>query len=248
MNKTAIKKILDHPNKDELISKLIEGSDPKELHNWLQEKYISESEKRFVLSEDLLSDFKDKHLDFYLTIRNDVLATKEADKSIDKALDISLKRNKKYKERLVDLATKEVDVKQLIKNLVNKIELRVDQVFDKIQESDDYDDFRNDNTLIKWCTLLMETIDRCNKIVNEAPDQVVQHQHTIQLADQQIAIIIDTIKDILSQIDYESSLYFMEQYNARIGALKAPEEFKPSSTEVRLAEAKLLNEKIDANI
>lgn len=245
MNKTSLKKFLEHPDKDELISKLIEGVKPKELHDWLQGKYISEAEKRFILSEDLLSEFKDKHLDYYVIFRNDVLATKGQSTAIDKAVSTSLNRNKKYREKLMEYAGKETNIKDTIRQLVNKIEMRVDQVFEQIQENNDPDDFKDDHTLIKWMTLLMEATEKVNKIVNEAPDQVVQHQHTIQIADQQITIIIDTIKDILSKIDYEASLYFLEQYHERLGNLTAPEEFKPTSADVRLAEAKMLSDRVD---
>lgn len=249
MNQASLKKFLQHPDKDYLISKLIEGATPKELYEWLAEKYVSDAEKRFVLSEDLLKTFKDKNLDFYVTIRNDVLATKGSPESeqLDKAVQLSLGRNKKYKERLLELTSQEIDIKQKVKSLVNKIELRAEQVFDQLQENDP-DDFKDDHTLIKWLTLLMESLDKCNKIVNEAPDHIVQHQHTVQITDQQISMIIDTVREILIGIDYEASLLFMERWSEKIGALKAPEEFKPAATEVRLAEAKMLDEAFDAKL
>jgi len=247
MNKASLKKFWEHPDKDELLAKLIEGVKPKEIYEWLHAKYVSDAEKRFILSEDLLSDFKDDQLDFYLIIRTDALALK-SNTSIDKAVDVRLSRSKKYREKLLELTEKEVDIKQIVRGLVAKIEIKVEQVFEQIQENNDPDDFKDDHILIKWLTLLMEAAEKCNKMVNEAPDHVVQHQHTIQIADQQINIIIDTIKDILSKIDYEASLYFIEQYNERIGALKAPEEFKPAQTEVRLAEAKLLSDRVAEKI
>ncbi len=252
VNKASLNKFIQHPDKDELISKLIEGTSPKELHEWLEGKYISNAEKKFVLSESLLAGFKEKHLDFYVTIRNDVLSTKDNNVAtanhLDKVVQSSLTKNKAYKEKIVELASKEVDIKNTIRNLVAKIEYRLEQVFDSIQENNDMDDFKDDNTLIKYLELLMNAAEKMNKIVNDAPDQVIQHQHTIQIADQQIQIILDTIKDILSNIDYDASLYFIEQYTERIGALKAPEEYRPAGTEVRLAEVKMLETNLDKKL
>ena len=39
MNKNALKKILEHPDKDELIAKLVLDYAPKEIHEWLAGKY-----------------------------------------------------------------------------------------------------------------------------------------------------------------------------------------------------------------
>jgi len=43
MNKNALKKILEHPDKDEIISKLVIGITPKDIHDWLSAKYINAS-------------------------------------------------------------------------------------------------------------------------------------------------------------------------------------------------------------
>lgn len=252
MNKASLNKLMEHPDKDELISKLIQGTEPKELHEWLSEKYVSNAEKKFVLSESLLTGFKEKHLDFYVTIRNDVLATKGHNSAtaqgLDQLVQSNLNKNKAYKEKLIEMASKETDIKDTIRKLVAKIELRLEQVFEHIQENNDLDDFKDDNTLIKYLELLMNATEKVNKLVNDAPDQVIQHQHTIQIADQQIQVILDTIKEILSHFDYDASLYFIEMYTERMSALKAPEEYRPAGTEVRLAEVKMLDQNLDKKL
>lgn len=242
MNKASVKKILDHPDRDEIISKLVADEDAVALNDWLKTKY---SDVKFILSVDLIKTFKEESLDMYLHLRDDMVKAK-AVKSVGLQLDGTIKKNKKYKERLAELADQEIDIKKTVKQLVAAIEARAEQVFDHIQENPD--DFKVDNTLIQYFTLLMNALERCNKIVNESPDQIIQHNHSFQLADQQTAVIIDTIKEILSHIDYEASLYFMERYHEAMAALKPPEEFRPVPTEVRLAEAKILSEKVGEKI
>lgn len=58
----------------------------------------------------------------------------------------------------------------------------------------------------------------------------------------------DVIKEILSQMDLETSLYFMEVFNEKMAKLKAPDKEPGTSSEMRLAEAKLLNETINKKI
>jgi hypothetical protein len=241
MNKTAIKKFLDHPDKDMIIAKLIQGSTPEDVHVWLESKYTTPSESRFVISLEFLKTFANTHLDFYVQMREDILKVKSPDNDIDKALSATVRGNKKYKERLAELVGSELSTRDKVNNCLAMIEMRVEQVFDKIQ--DDPAEFQDDHTLFKYLTLLMDSLDKANKINNGAPDQVIQHNHTLQVADKQIGLIIETVKDVLSMIDYEASLYFVEQYTKRIGSLDFQANV-PVPTEVRLAEAKFLTQTV----
>jgi hypothetical protein len=67
------------------------------------------------------------------------------------------------------------------------------------------------------------------------------------VVDQHISVFHDVIKEVLSQMDLETSLYFMEVFNEKMNKLKVPDKDFPN-TEVRLAEAKLLNETINKKI
>ncbi len=241
MSKLLIKKILDHPDKDAIISRLVTGESAKEVSEWLKSRYINASETKFALSVDFIKTFQDKYLDVYVHIREDILATKSI--NIEVQLDTRIKTNKKYKERLAELAGQEIDIKKTIKMLVAAIEARAEQVFDHLQENDK--DFKVDNVLIQYFNTLMTAVEKCNKIVNDSPDQVIQHNHIVQLENQQMAIFVETVKDIIRTFDYEKSLMFVEMYQERIGVLNPPEEFKPVAAEIRLAEVKLLNEKVN---
>jgi len=49
-------------------------------------------------------------------------------------------------------------------------------------------------------------------------------------------------------MDLETSLYFMEEKKEKMAKLKVPEKESGTSSEIRLAEAKLLNETINKKI
>ena len=62
---TGLKKILDHPDLEEIISKLLIGISSKDIHSWLKSKYTNVSESKFVISEKALISFQDNYLDLY---------------------------------------------------------------------------------------------------------------------------------------------------------------------------------------
>src|SRR5271170_7301184 len=99
MNKTALKKILEHPDKDEVISKLVLGAPTKDIHDWLASKYTAISELKFVISEKSIKSFQDNYLDVYNMIQEDMIKTKQSLVSTnpEQDLQLSVQNNSTYK-------------------------------------------------------------------------------------------------------------------------------------------------------
>ena len=53
---------------------------------------------------------------------------------------------------------------------------------------------------------------------------------------------------LLAEMDLESSMFFIERFNDRMSKLKAPTPESQPTQEMKLAEAKLLNETINKKI
>jgi hypothetical protein len=245
MNQNALKKILDHPDKDEIISKLIIGISEKDIYSWLKAKYTNISERKFVIAEKSVKAFKDNYLDIYNLIQEDILKTKTAiNTSTQEQLELSIKNNSTYKNKLIELASKELDIRQMIMNLCVAVELRISQVFDKIQEDPSNINTRIDRLLIEYAETLGSILEKYYKFTEAPAAQTVNHNVTLQVVDQHITVFHDVIKEVLSQMDLETSLYFMEVFNEKMSKLKPPAEKEIPNTDVRLAEAKLLNETI----
>lgn len=243
MNKSNLDKILNHIDREEVISKLILGQSPKEIHEWLEAKYTNVSEKKYVLPEKTIKLFQENYLDLYSYIKEDILRTKQNSQlAPEEQLELSVRNNKAYKDKMLELAGKEIDIKSMITNMIVAIETRAAQVFDTIQE--DPRNMRTDRILIEWFDTLGNILEKYHKLVNGAPDQVIQHNVTLQVVDQHINVFYDVIKQVLSQMDVETSLYFMEVFNEKISKLKNPER-ENLNTDLRLAEAKVINETIN---
>lgn len=239
-----INKLLNHPDKDEIISKIVIGVTEKDISEWLSAKYTNEAEKKFILDHKYLITFHKKYLNIYQHIRDDLIKTKEIISSPDQNIELSIKGNTAYKNKMLELAGKEVDIKQMITNVLLAIETRASQLFDEIQLDPRNINTRHDRMLKEWFDTLGSMIEKYHKLVNNAPDKIVQHNVTLQVVDQHITVFHDVIKEILSQMDVEASLYFIEMFNAKMSKLKESQADKLLPTETRLAEAKILNETI----
>ena len=250
MNTPTYKKILEHPDKDEIISKLVIGQAPSDIHDWLKAKYTNVGESKFIITEKVLKSFHSTHLDFYMDIQQDIAKTKDAlatSNTID-SIELAIKSNTTYQDTILQLSSKELDAEVMMGRMALAVENRIGQLYDLIQE-----DPRNVNTKTErlWVELVETAgglLDKYYKWKENNSTQVIQHNVTLQVVDQHISVFHDVIKEVLAQMDLETSLYFIEVFNTKMATLKMPEVNAPPTTEMKLAEAKLLNETINQKI
>lgn len=248
MSKTAFKKILEHPDKDEIISKIILGISARDIHEWLDAKYTTVSDLKFVVSEKSIKSFQEDYLDLIKIIKKDLGHTKQAIAlNEEDELLLSVQNNTTYKGKMIQLASQEIDIKKMLANMIVAIETRAMQLFDDIQVDPRNINTRNDRNLREWFDTLGANIDRFSKIVLGAPDQVVQHNVTIQHIDQHVQILQEALRETLAEMDIETSLRFLEIFSEKFAKLKPPTE-REQSAEIRIAEAKVINETINKKL
>jgi hypothetical protein len=250
MNKPTYKKILEHPDKDEIISKLVIGRSPTDVHDWLKIKYTNVSEIKFVLSEKIIKSFKSTYLDFYNDMLLDLNKVKSsAITNTQDELSLTVKGNSTYKDALLKVANKELDIETIMGTMAINVETRMAQVFDEMMENPRDINTKVDRLFAEYADILGNLLDKYHKWKEKpAADQVIQHNVTLQVVDQHISVFHDVIKEILSQMDLESSQYFIEVFNEKMSKLKQPSQEAGMSQDMKLAEAKIINETINQKV
>ena len=234
------KKILEHPDKDEIINKLVIGQSTTDIHDWLKQKYTNVSEAKFVLSDKALKSFQDTYLDFYTEMQVDLSKTKTAlANGTSDQLELAVKSNPSYKDALVKMANTELDIRSMVANLCINVETRIAQVFDEIQEDPRNINTKVDRLLIDYAEALGNILEKYYKFTEQPADQIIQHNVTLQVVDQHISVFHDVIKEILAEMDLESSMLFVERFNEKMSKLKAPSPDAQPTQEMKLAEARL---------
>jgi len=250
MSKTknsSLNTIIQHPDKEEIINKLILGFTPDEIHSWLKNKYSSLNDHKFVLSNRLIKNFNDNNLETYKIIQEDILKTKaHLNSNSENDLQLALENVPGYKKVILQAANEELDIRKIVKRLCVMIEQRLSQVFDEIQEDPRNINTRIDRLLIEYTEVLGNILEKYYKFT-EAPENIsITNNITVQAIDQHISVFQDVVKELLQDMDFDASLKFMELYTNKIAQINAPNTeanvLKPSE---KLAEVKLLNEAID---
>lgn len=249
MNKTSVKKIIDHPDRDEIVSKLVIGISPKDIYEWLSAKYTNASEAKFVIAEKSIKSFQDNYLDVYTLIRDDFAKAKTSlVHGTSDSLDLAIKSNPDYKNLVIKTVGKELELKQTIERLITAIETRLGQIYDSIQEDPQNINTRIDRLLREYADTLANLLEKAYKIINNGPDQIIQHNVTVQHLDQHTNIFYEAIKKTLERMDLESSMFFMEQFTDNLKKLKDMNNQSIPPVEERLAQVQILNETINSKI
>ncbi len=247
-SKIATKKILDHPDKDEIINKLLIGISPKDVNEWLASKYTNVSEAKFVIAEKALKAFQDNCLDIYSALKADVSNTQFAlANGTQDSLQLAVQDNATYKSIMLATATNELDIKKMLANAILAIETRSAQIFDQIQADPSIISTREERLLTEYFDRLGTMIEKYSKYVLGSPDQIVQHNHLVQHMDLHISVVQEAIRETLAEMDLESSLRFMEIFPEKMNRLRLPTE-REMKTEEKLAEVKILSETINAKL
>lgn len=232
--------IVDHPDYETIVSKIVTGIPPKDINHWLRLKYPNKEQKHLQVSVRLLQEFVNKHANLMGDLRQEIVAIKHGEK-IDKKLAASLLNNKDVRTRLAEDLQIEVDIKKTIKELIQIAYVRMEQVFDTIQQNPT--NFKGDYVLVKYFDSLFKACEQFDKIVNNAPDQIIQHNYTVQVMEQNVAIFQEAVRSTLAQMDTEASLQFVEILNKELDKLKPPAPEPIVSLNDKKAEVMLLRER-----
>jgi hypothetical protein len=214
--------IVEHPDRQEIISRLISGEAPKIINQWLMLKYGADGQQHLHIPATTLKSYADSHVDLLDQLQRDIKEHRIA-KTSSSASKLT-KNSKTYQAIIEELADNELDIKKTIRGIVQVIRTRTEQVFDKIQqqEAGNVGGNKGDYALIKYFEILLNAVEKLDKISNNSVEKEVQHSYTIQYIDQNMSIFHDALRETLSELDYEVSLRIMNRLNEKIMAAKAP--------------------------
>lgn len=229
--------ITSHPQLDDIISRLLNGNSPGEVALWLRMQYPETDQSHLRLSEKLLKEFSKSPLMDLNHQHKDDLAKLDSGGQINKKIAASLLNNKTYQERLNEFADEQMDLKKELMELGHITKARMIQIFDKIQEDPEDLGSKGDYKFIKYMEQFIKVMDTYDKSVNNRPDQVIQHNYTMEYIDKRTQLIQDTITETLDELDPEITFMFMSKMQEKLSGLEFKETkenaFPPNLLEMR---------------
>ncbi len=246
MKDNLLKKIYDHIDKDEIISKLTLGIAPEEINGWLVDKYANIGDKKLIITAKALKQFKDEYLNIVKQIQADCIAVRQEQDDVAQEIQTTIQNNSAYRAKLQEYIDTEIDIKTLVKNFIVASEFRISQIYDIIQ--DNPKNTKPDYILINWMQTLANMLEKYDVIINGSPDKIIQQNNiNIQILDQHIGVFSKVIREVISRLDYDTSLLFVDIMNEELKKLKDTQE-PILPIDARLLEAKKLEGMVSAQL
>jgi hypothetical protein len=209
------RKILKHPDKEQIIEWLSDGESVRSVEAKLKEKYPNN--KKLWLTSVTLQTFRKKHLQLEGKVLQDIQEAREVkQRQIEEA-----KRQKQlvesdaYKKKINEIADSKLDVAQRILQLDRVIESRIEYWYNAVASGEE-SAAKGDRELRQFLDRQMANLAQYKKFVEGLNDKSAEYNLNVTVINDQISILRDVVRDCIAEFEPDVAAMFMEKLNRRL--------------------------------
>ena len=214
------KKILNHPDKETVISKLLEGDSVKEVERWLKEKYPRT--RRLHISYMTLQKFRAEHLNIKGEVLDDIKNKRgEIDREATEAeARMIIKASSSYQQKLEEIASSELDVTRRLLEMDKLINSRIEYYYNLLQEGGS---LREDKIFIEYINTMKALMQDWKKYIEGVADKKIEHNINISVVNEQARILKEAVLDVLQELNPELVSVFVDRLDVKMRQLDGTE-------------------------
>tara|TARA_B100000700_G_scaffold303443_1_gene374934 strand:+ start:256 stop:939 length:684 start_codon:yes stop_codon:yes gene_type:complete len=211
------KKVLNHPDKEVMIKKLLEGDSVKEVERWLKEKYPRT--RRLHVSYMTLQKFRAEHLNLKGEVLDDIKNRRsEVDKeAVDAETKMIISNSSAYQQKIDEIASGKLDVSRRLLEMDSLINSRLEFYYNLLQNGGT---LKEDKIFIEYINTMKGLMQDWKKYVEGIADKKIEHNININVVNEQARILKETVIDVLSEMSPDLITVFVERLDVRTRALE----------------------------
>lgn len=208
-------KVFLHPEKEEIISKMLNGASVKEVEAWLKEKHPKK--RKLWISYATLQKFRKDYLHLEGEVLDNIKAArKEKDlESNELERRAILASSNAYQEKINQIASYELDINKRLVEVITLVSSRIEYHFNSI-EIKGKNTFQEDKAFIDYVTLLRNLFQDYKKYVEGFADQKIDHNVNITVVNEQINVLKSIVFEVIQDLDPELVSVFIDKVNAKL--------------------------------
>jgi len=221
------KKILSHPDKEEIIKRLVEGESLRSVEAWLKEKY---TDKKKHVTYITLHGFRKDYLNIkgeYLSDIQEIRRAKDAAEKEEERIE-TIKNTSAYKEKLEEIVDAEIDVSRRLLEMEALVNSRLEYYFNILQAGGS---IREDKIFIEYINILRGLMSDWKKFIEGHSDVKVDHNININVVMQQVTIIKNVVSEVLGELDSSMVPVFIEKLNNKLDVVDYEKESEKAEYE-----------------
>jgi hypothetical protein len=209
-------KVLNHPDKEEIIKRLLEGESVKSVDEWLKSKY--KRKKRLHISYMTLQKFRSDHLNIKGEILDEIRSRRsEMNKEETEAEAKFIIRNSSaYKQKIEEIASTELDVTRRLLEMDSLINSRIEYYYNLLDKGGT---IKEDKIFLEYINTMKSLMQDWKKYIEGFADKKIEHNININVINEQAKILKGAVIDTLSEMSPELIPVFVRNLDNRMSDL-----------------------------
>lgn len=216
------KKVLQHPDKEIIISKLIEGESLRDVEAWLKNKYPRK--KRLHISYMTLQKFRQEHLNIEGEVLEDI-KNKRNDKIREEAIaeqKMIVNSSNAYQDKINQVVSNEIDVSKRLLEMDALITSRMEFYYNMLQEGGGV---KEDKVFLEYVSMMKGLMQDWKKYIEGFADKKVDHNININVAFDQVNVLKSVIYEVLEEIDPGLINVFINKLDTKMRELEYEDSY-----------------------
>ena len=206
-------KVLRHPDKEDIIARLISGDSVKEVDNWLKSKYPRK--KRLHISYMTLQKFRSENLNLRGEVLEDI---KNKRSEVDKAsaaaeAKMIIESSSAYQEKISEIVSNEMDVTKRLLEMESLINSRIKYYYDLLNNGGS---LREDKIFLEYISALKGIMQDWKKYIEGVADQKIEQNVSVSVINNHAEILKSAVLDVLNEMNPELVGVFIDRVSSRM--------------------------------
>jgi hypothetical protein len=206
-------KVLNHPEREDIIKKLVNGESVKEVEKWLRKKHPRTP--RLQISYDTLQKFRKDHLH----IEGDVLdkikqARKEQVLESDELETMAIiSASSAYQNKIDEIVSNELDTNRKLLEMSSLIGARMEYYFNSLSQGSN---IQQDKMFLDLVNAQRGLVQDWKKYVEGVADTKIEHNINVSVINEQVTILKSIVFEVLQEMSPELIPTFVEKMNSKL--------------------------------
>lgn len=208
-------KVLNSPDKDQIIERLTRGESVRDVSAWLASKYPLTSQRHLRISYSSLQQFKKEYLNISGRVLQDIKdAERLTQESIRKDLiQEEVQSTNAYQEAIQSIVDERLDVQRELVEVFHILKARIEFFYNKLQ-SQEFSD-KQEKAFQKYLDQSMKAMEDYKKYV-EGYRETTEHNINVNIMTNQVGKIREAVREVLADMDPEIAVKFMGNLNEKM--------------------------------
>jgi superfamily I DNA/RNA helicase len=209
-------KVLRHPDKEDIIKKLLDGESVKEVERWLKSKHPKS--KRLQVSYMTLQKFRSEHLNLRGDILDDIKNRRSEIEKDSKDAEVRsiVLSSSSYQQKIEEIASSELDVTKRLLEMDSLITSRIEYYYNLLSQGGT---IREDKIFLEYINTLKSLMQDWKKYIEGFADKKIEHNINLNVIDEQARIIREAVYEVLQDMQPELIPVFVDKMELKMRQL-----------------------------